>query len=281
MRTEANGIAIPDQRRARRSGTPTSLADWRRYAKLRTQLYPYLAAADARVPRARGLPIMRHLALAYPDDPRATARDDEFLFGPDLLAAPVLDAGRDAAHASTCRAGAGSTCGARRATASATAALSLRPRARAARRPRGRRCRRRSTSCRCWRAPATLLPLLPPDVDTLAPYGDRAPDRLARRARAAAACCWPSRAGARRRALEDGGALRSREGQRALDAHDRLDAQSAPGRSRRRWARCARAVSPLRRGLDGRRLAGRAWDYAAAGQGVAGPFPCRPRCDGS
>jgi alpha-glucosidase (family GH31 glycosyl hydrolase) len=35
---------------------------------------------------------MRHLALAYPRDPRATARDDEFLFGPDLLAAPVLKA---------------------------------------------------------------------------------------------------------------------------------------------------------------------------------------------
>ena len=36
---------------------------------------------------------MRHLALTYPDDPRAVARDDEFLFGPDLLAAPVLSRG--------------------------------------------------------------------------------------------------------------------------------------------------------------------------------------------
>jgi hypothetical protein len=36
---------------------------------------------------------MRHLALAWPDDPRATERDDEYLFGPSLLAAPVLAPG--------------------------------------------------------------------------------------------------------------------------------------------------------------------------------------------
>jgi alpha-glucosidase (family GH31 glycosyl hydrolase) len=36
---------------------------------------------------------MRHLALAHPRDARAAATDDEFLFGPDLLAAPVLEPG--------------------------------------------------------------------------------------------------------------------------------------------------------------------------------------------
>jgi hypothetical protein len=36
---------------------------------------------------------MRHVALAYPDDAKATGRDDELLFGPDLLAAPVLEPG--------------------------------------------------------------------------------------------------------------------------------------------------------------------------------------------
>ena len=71
---------------------PDQIANWRRYAKLRTQLYPYLVAADAEYQRT-GLPIMRQLALAYPDDPAAAGRDDEFLFGPDLLAAPVLEPG--------------------------------------------------------------------------------------------------------------------------------------------------------------------------------------------
>ena len=35
------------------------------------------------------MPLMRHLALAYPDDERATAREDEYLLGDDLLVAPV------------------------------------------------------------------------------------------------------------------------------------------------------------------------------------------------
>jgi hypothetical protein len=65
---------------------------WRRYSKLRTQLYPYISQADARY-RRDGMPIMRHLALARPGDARAAARDDEYMFGPDLLAAPVLEPG--------------------------------------------------------------------------------------------------------------------------------------------------------------------------------------------
>ncbi len=65
---------------------------WRRYAKLRTQLYPYLAAAEAEYRRS-GMPLMRHLALTDPGDTVAVAREDEFMFGPDLLAAPVREPG--------------------------------------------------------------------------------------------------------------------------------------------------------------------------------------------
>jgi alpha-glucosidase (family GH31 glycosyl hydrolase) len=71
---------------------PDQIANWRRYAKLRTQLYPYIAAADAFY-RHTGTPLMRHLALRWPGDPDAVAREDEFMFGPDLLAAPVLEPG--------------------------------------------------------------------------------------------------------------------------------------------------------------------------------------------
>jgi alpha-glucosidase (family GH31 glycosyl hydrolase) len=91
MRTQANGIAVPPKSRPQ-VWDPDQLGNWRRYTKLRTQLYPYLVAADAQYRRS-GLPLMRHLSLAYPSDPRAVARDDEFLFGPDLLAAPVLEPG--------------------------------------------------------------------------------------------------------------------------------------------------------------------------------------------
>jgi hypothetical protein len=37
--------------------------------------------------------MMRHLALMWPDDANATARDDEFMLGPSLLVAPVLGPG--------------------------------------------------------------------------------------------------------------------------------------------------------------------------------------------
>ncbi len=91
MHTERDGISVPEYERPQVED-PSQLANWRRYAKLRTQLQPYLAAAAEEYQRS-GLPIMRHLVLAYPDDARVRTIDDEFLFGPDVLAAPVLEQG--------------------------------------------------------------------------------------------------------------------------------------------------------------------------------------------
>jgi sulfoquinovosidase len=94
MRDQAGQFAVPDTEEKVRPQIwdEEILPHWRRYAKLRTQLYPYLAAADAEYQRS-GMPIMRHLALVYPGDAAATAKHDEFLFGPDLLAAPVVAEG--------------------------------------------------------------------------------------------------------------------------------------------------------------------------------------------
>ncbi|HUP92978.1 MAG TPA: TIM-barrel domain-containing protein [Solimonas sp.] len=91
MRNQANGTQIPDKARAQ-LWEPAHLPLWRRYAKLHTQLYPYVQAALDEY-FASGLPVMRHLALAFPDDAQAVARDDEYLFGPDLLVAPVYQQG--------------------------------------------------------------------------------------------------------------------------------------------------------------------------------------------
>ncbi|MGH2953588.1 MAG: TIM-barrel domain-containing protein [Solirubrobacterales bacterium] len=93
MRTQANGFSFGDDR-AERSQVwhPAVLPIWRRYAKLRTRLLPYIEAASRDYQR-RGLPLTRHLALAYPGDPAAIARQHEFLFGPDLLVAPVIEPG--------------------------------------------------------------------------------------------------------------------------------------------------------------------------------------------
>ncbi len=92
MRTQANGVAVPEKDRPQITD-PEILPTWRRYAKLRTQLYPYLTAAD-RTYRRTGLPLMRHLALTDPGDTTAAAQDQQFMFGPDLLAAPVTEPGQ-------------------------------------------------------------------------------------------------------------------------------------------------------------------------------------------
>jgi alpha-glucosidase (family GH31 glycosyl hydrolase) len=91
MRTERDGVALPEKPRPQVE-EPQQIANWRRYTKLRTQLYPYVDAA-VREYRRSGMPVMRHLVLEAPDDPVAVATDDAFLFGPDLLAAPVVTPG--------------------------------------------------------------------------------------------------------------------------------------------------------------------------------------------
>ena len=86
MRLQAGGVSLVD-------GTPPTVLDpdvldvWRRSAQLRTRLYPYIAGShDAYI--ADGLPLMRHMALAFPDDPMVNGLPDQYLFGADLLVAP-------------------------------------------------------------------------------------------------------------------------------------------------------------------------------------------------
>jgi alpha-glucosidase len=93
MRSQKDGIALPPKSTPRpQPWDPAHLPVWRRYAKLHTQLYPYIAAAVAEYD-ASGMPVMRHHVLTHPGDPLAVARDDQYMFGPDLLVAPVYIAG--------------------------------------------------------------------------------------------------------------------------------------------------------------------------------------------
>jgi alpha-glucosidase/alpha-D-xyloside xylohydrolase len=64
----------------------------RKYLELRYRLMPYLYTA-VRETHDTGLPIMRALWLHYPDDPLAAARSDAYLWGRDILVAPVLEPG--------------------------------------------------------------------------------------------------------------------------------------------------------------------------------------------
>src|SRR5262245_51005223 len=64
----------------------------RKYLELRYRLMPYLYSA-VRETHETGLPIMRALWLHYPDDATAVARGDQYLWGRDMLVAPVVEKG--------------------------------------------------------------------------------------------------------------------------------------------------------------------------------------------
>jgi alpha-D-xyloside xylohydrolase len=73
-------------------GSHEALDIYRKYAVLHMSLFPYRYAA-AQEAAQTGMPPMRALVLNYQDDPQARAVKDEYLFGPDFLVAPVIDAG--------------------------------------------------------------------------------------------------------------------------------------------------------------------------------------------
>jgi len=62
----------------------------RKYLNLRYEMMPYLYSL-VRECTATGMPILRALWLHYPDDPAAVARGDEYLWGRDMLVAPVVE----------------------------------------------------------------------------------------------------------------------------------------------------------------------------------------------
>ena len=63
---------------------------FRRYASLRYQLFPYLYAC-AHEANHTGMPVVRAMTLAFPDDPNCYNIDSQYMFGPWLLVAPMLD----------------------------------------------------------------------------------------------------------------------------------------------------------------------------------------------
>lgn len=72
---------------------PEVLAHFARMTGIYAAMAPYLRTliADA---GARGLPVQRPLFLHFPDDRATYAIQDQYLFGPDLLVAPVHAAGQ-------------------------------------------------------------------------------------------------------------------------------------------------------------------------------------------
>ena len=66
--------------------------DFRRALALKYSLMPYIYA-QAVASSERGHPMLRPLFLEYPDDPTSWLIEDQYLFGADLLVAPLIEAG--------------------------------------------------------------------------------------------------------------------------------------------------------------------------------------------
>ena len=71
---------------------PGTIALFRKYALLHSALVPYFATYAAEAHRT-GVPILRHLVVEYPEDPRSATAEYEYLLGPSLLVAPVIEPG--------------------------------------------------------------------------------------------------------------------------------------------------------------------------------------------
>jgi len=67
-------------------------AIFRRYAKLRYRLLPYIYSTAVQAAQT-GLPVTRALVLKYSNDPNVRHLDTEYLFGDSFLVAPVLERG--------------------------------------------------------------------------------------------------------------------------------------------------------------------------------------------
>lgn len=58
--------------------------------ELRERMRPYLMEQMKKA-HEKGTPVMRPLFYDYPEDARAWEQEDEYLLGPDILAAPVTE----------------------------------------------------------------------------------------------------------------------------------------------------------------------------------------------
>ena len=66
---------------------------FRKCAELKYQLMPYVYS-QAKKCTEEGLPMMRALLIEYPNDPGAWLVDDAYLFGDNIMVAPLLETGK-------------------------------------------------------------------------------------------------------------------------------------------------------------------------------------------
>lgn len=67
---------------------------FRESAEMKYKLMPYIYT-QAKLCTEKGLPMVRALFVEYPDDPGAWLVEDQYLFGSDILVAPMMEAGTE------------------------------------------------------------------------------------------------------------------------------------------------------------------------------------------
>ena len=87
-----SGAAIPDSSQLHDARVEPIC---RKYLELRYRMLPYLYSAVHEC-ASTGMPIMRALWLHFPDDPKAVECGDQFLWGKNILVAPVVEKGATA-----------------------------------------------------------------------------------------------------------------------------------------------------------------------------------------
>lgn len=75
-----------------RTGDTSVVPTFRKFASTRMSMMPYLYTA-AKTASSRGTPMMQTMGSAFPDDTTATGLDQQYMFGPDLLVAPITTEG--------------------------------------------------------------------------------------------------------------------------------------------------------------------------------------------
>ena len=75
-----------------RTGDTRVVPAFRTFANVRMNLIPYLYT-EARASAAIGAPMMRAMSFAFPGDAAAAGRDQQYMFGSQLLVAPITTQG--------------------------------------------------------------------------------------------------------------------------------------------------------------------------------------------
>lgn len=75
-----------------RTGDTSVVPTFRKFASTRMSILPYLYTS-AKTSSLRGTPMMQTMSSAFPNDAAASELDQQYMFGPDLLVAPITTEG--------------------------------------------------------------------------------------------------------------------------------------------------------------------------------------------